>query len=189
MIPTCGRAPQPLGARALSLPGWQVLLAAAGDGSARSCLRDAVSVIAISEGRRAGRLPTARPARFPLVEAHLGEAGDVLVRWQDAPAVLLIPGDGAPARPLTPDGGTATVVVGPGGRLFACSPSLLDALEPAEILALPRLLRTAPDPAALLQRWVTATTLHGTGGAAAALAQHVGVHAAESPLPERFTTV
>lgn len=189
MIPACGQAPHPIGARALRLPGWQVLLAAAGDGSARSCLRDAASVIAISEGRRTRRVATARPARFPLVEAQLGEAGDVLVRWQDAPAVLLIPGDGAPARPLTQDGGTATIVVGPGGRLFACSPSLLDALKPAEILALPRLLRTAPDPAALLHRWVTAATRHGIGGAAAALAQHVGVQAAESPTAEFLTAV
>jgi hypothetical protein len=189
MIGARGQAPQSLGTCTLHLHGWQVLLAAAGDGSARSCPQGAASVITISEGPRARQVPTARPARFPRVEAQLGETGDVLVRCQDAPTALLIPDDGAPARPITPDGRTATIVVSPAAHLFACSPSLLDALRPAEILALPRLLRTAPDPAALLQRWVTAATRHGTGGAAAALAQHVGVRTAESLTAQGLTAV
>lgn len=151
----------------LRVPGWDVCLAAVGDASARLLHRVRPATIRMSEGGRMGSAPSIPFVRHPLVEARLSADGTVRVRCHQAPPALLIHLGVEPVRPLT----EGDAILAPNSLLFACSPSLLDALEPAEVVAAPTLLWLSPDPASLLRRWTLAAERQGLDGAAAMVAR------------------
>jgi hypothetical protein len=100
---------------------------------------------------------------------YLDPTGRVLVQCVQAPPVLWFDGSGA-VTPLAAAYGTTTVGVRPGDTLLACSPSLLDVLDPAELLAAPHLTCRRDGAAETLARWVGIARDAGIDGAAVAAA-------------------
>jgi hypothetical protein len=163
------------------LPAWQVDLAASGLGRARTTTGSGSGQTTITlREQTQGRLLTVTPSgRSPLTEMLLGPDGIVRIRSCDAPPVLLI-GDGAETRyPLVGKACETGVAVPEGSLLFACSPSLLDAMEPLEVLAAPRLLWLSKRPSFLLRRWISAADIRGPGGAVALVRRTTSVPAVE----------
>jgi hypothetical protein len=152
-------------------PGWQVVLAAHGEASARPSAPGSPPGILVGEGPRTDHPPPAGRGRQSQTEVLLGHRGDVVVRSVAAPPVLLLNAWGDVVRPVAGLCGLAAVRVETDGLLFVCTPSLLEALDPAELIAAPRLLWAAPAPAVLLDRWLCAADRHGVAGAAAAVAR------------------
>lgn len=156
--------------RGIQTHGWDIRLAAAGAASAEVLGGQPIRV-ALTEGDGAGRPDRSGPAMPARTRLTLAPDGALRVRCDAAPPVLLVPACAEPVHTLLGGCDRVAVTVEPGGVLFACTPSVLDALEPAELLAAPRLLRRCPDPATLLRRWLETVERRGGPGASAAIAR------------------
>jgi len=163
-------------------PGWSVALAAHGTAGVRPVPGLRAGIV-ITEAPREDPSPVPdgpEPAADRLVtgsrtEVRLCPDGEAVVRSVAAPPVLVIPATGGEVRPVDGVCGPVTVPVAAGGLLFVCSPGLLEALAPAELIAAPRLLRrSAGAPAVLLDRWLAAAERRGVAGAAVAVARFDG---------------
>lgn len=148
--------------RTITSAGWDLHVAAVGNGRARWARSvansDPVTVV-LTEGKPPGRSPERGTLLRPRTEVQLGRDGTVRARCDAAPPVLMVRAGAEPVRTLL--GGWADV--GPGGLLLAFTPSLLDALDPPEVVAAPRLLQLCPDPVSLLRRWLDSVAGSGAG--------------------------
>jgi hypothetical protein len=148
---------------------WHLHAAVSGSASAVPVPREAGIDVLLTEGDHLHSSTTG--TNGPWTRLCLGSHGTVTAQTHAAPPALLLNTAGD-AVPLAPGNGTQTANIAPGGLVLACSPSILQALDPSELRAIPRLLHAAPDLSTLLARWILAAGRTDATGAGAIIARY-----------------